>query len=338
MSIGVPIGGSARLLNPGSHIESFARRGGQICAKWVKQGAGLRKTLLDLGLLVLAGAIAVLEFGAYPHLFPATGWSIVAFVVLVALTAPLHYGLMHETMHGNLFADERWNRLAGRLLGITLGLPFETMRFGHLAHHSNNRHKFDRPEYLAPGQSFFAVAPGFYFKTVIGNELIYTLLPLLIFVPMPILRRYAAGLDPNDDGAQIRAAALRSFSNPERRNALRIDLAGIVLFFGAAVYLWGMQWWVFVACVFARWSVLSLLDNAPHYAMPLTSGLEARNTSMPVMFRWLILNQNFHGEHHQTPKRHWSELPEAFRQSALTHDGSWISAVLRQLRGPVVLS
>jgi fatty acid desaturase len=297
----------------------------------------LRKTVLDLGLLTLAGAIAVLEFGAFPQVFPATGWSLAALVAVVALTAPLHYGLMHETMHGNLFANERWNRLAGRLLGITLGLPFETMRFGHLAHHSNNRHKFDRPEYLAPGQPYFAVAPGFYFKTVIGNALIYAVLPLLIFVPMPVLERYAARANANDDAGQVRSAALRSFSNPARRNALWVDLAGIVLFAAIAVYLWGALWWVFAACVLARWSVLSLLDNAPHYAMPLTSGLEARNTSMPIAFRWMILNQNFHGEHHQTPKRHWSELPAAFRQSSLDHDGSWIAAVLRQFRGPVEL-
>jgi fatty acid desaturase len=288
-------------------------------------------------LLLIVATIASLQFGALALFHPA-GAVLIAFIVIAALTAPLHYGLMHETMHGNLFADERWNRRAGRLLGIALGLPFETMRFGHLAHHSNNRHKFDRPEYLAPGQAFLAVAPGFYFKTLIGNALIYTLLPLLIFVPMPVLQRYASGLDPNDDGAQVRAAALRSFSNPERRMTLRMDLAAIVLLFAAALYVWRAQWWVFAACVFARWSVLSLLDNAPHYAMPLTSGLEARNTYMPAMFRWLIMNQNFHGEHHATPKRHWSELPAAFRDAKLSHDGSWIAAVLRQFRGPLVLS
>ncbi|HTT97969.1 MAG TPA: fatty acid desaturase [Rhizomicrobium sp.] len=298
----------------------------------------MRKTVLDLGLLTLAGVVATVEFGVYPRLFPLTGWSLTAFVTLVALTAPLHYGLMHETMHGNLFANERWNRVAGRLLGITLGLPFETMRFGHLAHHSNNRHSFDRPEYLAPGQSYFAVAPGFYFKTVIGNALIYALLPLLIFVPMPVLERYAERANQTDDAGQVRSAALRSFSNPARRNTLRIDLAGIVLFAGVALYLWGSHWWVFAACVLARWSVLSLLDNAPHYAMPLTSGLEARNTTMPAALRWLILNQNFHGEHHLTPKRHWSELPAAFRQSQQAANGSWIAAVLRQFRGPVELS
>jgi len=298
----------------------------------------LRRTLVDCGLLLVVAVIAAMEFGAFPVVVEQDRAAELALIAVCALTAPLHYGLMHETMHGNLFANERWNRLAGRLLGITLGLPFETMRFGHLAHHSNNRHKFDRPEYLEPGQSYFAVAPGFYFKTVIGNALIYAVLPLLIFVPMPVLERYAERANQTDDAGQVRSAALRSFSNPARRTTLRIDLAGIVLFAAVAVYLWGAQWWVFAACVFARWSVLSLLDNAPHYAMPLTSGLEARNTYMPAVFRWLILNQNFHGEHHLTPKRHWTELPAAFRQSALSHDGSWIGAVLRQFRGPVELS
>src|SRR5262245_18546400 len=141
----------------------------------MKQGADLRRALIDCGLLLAEAAIALLQFGALPLLFHPAGVVLIAFVVITARTAPLHYGLMHETMHGNLFADERWNRIAGRLLGITLGLPFETMRFGHLAHHSNNRHKFDRPEYLAPGQLYIAVAPGYYFKTVIGNALIYTL-------------------------------------------------------------------------------------------------------------------------------------------------------------------
>src|SRR6185503_10621556 len=110
-----------------------------------------------------------------------------AFVAIVALTTPLHYGLMHETMHGNLFAKPEWNRAVGRLLGIALGLPWETMRFGHLAHHSNNRHKFDRPEYLAPSDNYFGAAAIYYTKLTIGNALIYALLPLLIFFPISTL-------------------------------------------------------------------------------------------------------------------------------------------------------
>ena len=86
------------------------------------------------------------------------------FVAVVAATAPLHYGLMHETMHGHLFGDEKADRAIGRMLGILLGLPWETMRFGHLAHHSQNRHSFDRPEALRPGQARFLAALVYYFK------------------------------------------------------------------------------------------------------------------------------------------------------------------------------
>jgi len=155
--------------------------GPDICVK-CRTGADLRKTVIDIVLLLGVAVIAALEFGAFPFLFPASGAGAAALIALAALSAPLHYGLMHETMHGNLFASERWNRIVGRALGDTLGLPFETMRFGHLAHHSNNRHTFDRPEHFVPGQSYPAAAAVYYGKLLIGNALIYTLIPLLTFL------------------------------------------------------------------------------------------------------------------------------------------------------------
>jgi len=309
--------------------------GPDICVK-CRTGADLRKTVIDIVLLLGVAIIAALEFGAFPFLFPASGAGAAALIALAALSAPLHYGLMHETMHGNLFASERWNRIVGRALGDTLGLPFETMRFGHLAHHSNNRHTFDRPEHFVPGQSWPAAAAVYYGKLLIGNALIYTLIPLLTFLPLSTIARIPV---PEEAGAQqFRAAALRAFSNPSRKRAVQIDVIAILLLGALAVTLWSAQWWVFAACILARWSVLSILDNAPHYAMPLNSGLEARNTSMPAIFRWLILNQNFHDVHHHNPKLRWTELPETFRRSAREHNGSWFGAVLGQLRGPVELS
>jgi fatty acid desaturase len=296
----------------------------------------LRKNVLDAVFLLAAAMVAALEFGAFPFLVSVNGASVAALIVLAALSAPLHYGLMHETMHGNLFASERWNRAVGRFLGITLGLPFETMRFGHLAHHSNNRHTFDRPEHIAPGQTWPAVAAVYYGKLFIGNALIYTLVPLLTFLPIATIARIPVPAEPG--AQQFRAAALRAFSNPSRKRAAQIDVIAIVLLAALAVTLWSTAWWVFASCILARWSVLSILDNAPHYGMPLDSGLEARNTSMPVWLRWLVLNQNFHDIHHHNPKLRWTELPNAFRQSGRAHNGSWLGAVVGQLRGPVELS
>ncbi|HUB85836.1 MAG TPA: fatty acid desaturase [Rhizomicrobium sp.] len=289
---------------------------------------------IDAALLLAVGIIAVLIFGAAPLLFHV-GWKGgIAFVALAALTAPLHYGLMHETMHGNLFDSEEGNRAAGRALGVTLGLPFETMRFGHLAHHGFNRHSYDRPEAMKPGQSWLSAAGLYYFMLLGGNDLLYAVMSLPIFLPESGVRWVIGKMGDHPDTQAMRNAALRTFTNKARVRAIRIDVIAEVALAALAIWLWGALWWVFAGSVLARWIVLSILDNAPHYAMPLDSGLNARNTAMPRPIRWLILNQNFHGIHHHTPQTHWRELPALFEGTDKSLDGNWAVALLRQFRGP----
>ncbi len=93
-----------------------------------------------------------------------------------------------------------------------------------------------------------------------------------------------------------------------------------------------------MASIVARWFMLSLLDNAPHYGMPLDSGLNARNTRIAGWASWLVLNQNFHGVHHHNPQLHWRDLPGKFQQADERYEGGWLGALLRQFRGPIALS
>jgi fatty acid desaturase len=297
----------------------------------------VRRTIIDSSLAVALAAIAVLQFGLFPLLFPAGGAADLALIAVVVLTAPLHYGFMHETMHARPFTSEAWNRRIGRALGITLGLPWETMRFGHLSHHSLNRHKYDCPEHREPNQAWLSAALVYYGKLLIGNELIYVAVPLVLLPRWSVSQRLFARFDSSEATAQFRTAALRVFSNPARRNAVRLDLALIVGLFALAVILWGAHWWVFAACVLLRWVVLSILDNAPHYATPLGSGLDARDTHMPWALRWLVMNGNYHGIHHGDANLHWSDLPGSFANSKRAYAGSWLVGVLRQFRGPVEL-
>lgn len=297
----------------------------------------MRKTGLDICLLGFAALISALQFGLFPILF-APGWlGAGVLVVLAAVTEPLHYGLMHESIHGNLLRNEKWNRRVGRALGIALGLPWETMRFGHLAHHGFNRHDFDRPEALGPNQSWARAATVYYFKLVIGNAIAYAVAPLLTLVPVSAMKWALENVDRNPDSAPLRMAALRAFSAPAKRHAVQFDLAAIVAFDVLALWLWGAWWPVFVASIVVRWFMLSLLDNAPHYAMPLDSGLNARNTRMPSWTSWLVLNQNFHGVHHHHPQLHWRDLPGKFQQAEQRYEGGWLGALLRQFRGPIEL-
>lgn len=296
--------------------------------------------LLNAALLVGVLALAMIQFALAPPLLLLplhAPLAAVALVLLLALTTPLHYGLMHETMHGHLFGDERWDRAIGRLLGILLGLPWETMRFGHLAHHSLNRHSYDRPEMLRPGQGRLSAAAVYYFKLAIGHALSYALMPLPALLPTRTTARVLSLAGPSPEVEQLRRRALHTFTNPKRRNGLRADIIAIFLVFGLAIWWWGAAWPVFAACVAARWSVQSLLDNAPHYGMPLDSGLDARNTSMPVFLRLLVMNGNYHGIHHHSPQLHWRALPAAFARSGAETEGSWLAAVARQFRGPIEL-
>lgn len=286
--------------------------------------------------LLLGGVVlvAALQFHLPPLLSAMPAVSIVA---LAALTAPLHYGLMHETMHGHLFGREGVDRAIGRFLGILLGLPWETMRFGHLAHHGMNRHSFDRPEAIEPGQTRFRAACLYYFKLVVGHAVTYALMPLPALLPVGTTKWVLSFMGSGPEVDRLRSRALVAFTNPKRRNAIRLDIAVIFALFGLAIWAWGAAWPVFAGCVVARWSVLSLLDNAPHYGMPLESGLNARNTSLPAMVRVLVMNGNYHGIHHHNPQLRWHELPRTFARSGAPSEGSWLAAVARQFRGPIIL-
>ncbi len=293
--------------------------------------------VLNAALLAAIAAIAALEFGLLPHIASLNRVGAALFIAMAAITAPLHYGLMHETMHGHLFGNERVDRAIGRLLGIALGLPWETMRFGHLAHHGLNRHSWDRPEALRPGEARVTTAVIYYFKLIIGHAISYVLMPLPALLPVSTTEGVLRLVSSGPEAEQLRNAALRTFSNIKRRNAVRLDILGIVALFGFAFWAWGAASPVFLACVAARWSVLSLLDNAPHYAMPLDSGLDARNTAMPSWGRLLVMNGNYHGIHHHAPQLSWHELPQAFARSGAATEGSWFAAVARQFRGPLYL-
>lgn len=276
-------------------------------------------------------AISLAQFFLAPLFLHIDFWSAAALVLLCAVTTPLHWGLMHESIHGNLFDDENQNRRAGRLLGNFLCLSWDVMRFGHLLHHSNNRHEFDRPESVQPGASRLAAAPGYFAKLLGGHALISAVSSIGLALPA----RFVEPLFPNAE--PMHTAALRAFGNVERRSRIRSDLFVTIILLAVAGLCWRTSWPIFAATIATRFFVLSLLDNAPHYGTALNSGSYARNTCLPRALEWLVMGHNFHGVHHAATGLKWRELRGMFVRAGAAYEGSWAAMVLRQFRGPVYL-
>ena len=297
----------------------------------------MHSRLTNLVLLAAAMLIAAAVFGAYPLWLAPSAAGETVLVLLAALSGPLHWGLMHESIHGKLFESEAWNRRVGRLLGIALCLDWDVMRFAHLLHHRANRHERDRPEELKPGQSWWRAAGPYFVQLLGGQELGGVIAPLSVLLPAQgtawAVRRIFAG----EACEEMRVVALRTFTDPARRGRIRLDFAAIVALLAFAAWSWGAHWPVFAAAIAARFAVLSLLDNAPHYGTPRDSGTRACNSTLPRPFGLLVLNANFHGVHHQATQLSWQELPREFARSGAVYDARWIAMVLRQFRGPVRL-
>lgn len=282
-------------------------------------------------LLAAALAIALLQFFVAPLMLPASAVGAVAVVFLCVVSTPLHWGLMHESIHGNLFDSAAANRWAGRVLGWFLCLSWDVMRFGHLLHHSHNRHEFDRPEAVPRGGSRRRTAIPYFFKLLGGHALISAASSIALALPFPIARRMIPDAEP------VGTTARRAFSRPDRQKRIRGDFLVTVLFLAGACLCWRSGWPILAASVAARFVILSLLDNAPHYGTALDSGAYARNTHLPRFAEWLVMGHNFHGVHHGATALRWNELRAAFARGGADYEESWASMVLRQFRGPVYL-
>lgn len=285
----------------------------------------------NAALLAAALAVSLLQFFLAPLILPMSAWTVLALILLCAVTTPLHWGLTHESIHGNLFGNPVANRRAGRVLGNFLCLTWDVMRFGHLLHHSNNRHEFDRPEAVPAGGSRLGAAGPYFLKLLGGHALISAASSIGLALPSSIVQQLIPKAEP------MRTAALRAFTNKERQARIRIDLCMTVLFAAVAAFCWGRYWPIFAATIVARFMMLSLLDNAPHYGTAIDSGTYARNTSLPRWAHWLVMGHNFHGIHHGATGLRWQELRAAFSGAGKSFEGSWPAMVVRQFRGPVYL-
>lgn len=294
---------------------------------------------LNLLLVVLALGMSGWLWIVLPLLLPALpalGWSLL--IVVMATTS--YWSLLHEGIHAVLLPGRRLNDALSRLLAIGFPAPFVVLRFGHLKHHQFNRTAIDRSEVFDPALTTRGAAAWRYYpQLLIGLYASEVVALLLVWSPSAWLLRLAQRL-PAEPGLPSLAQSLeRQLLKPDTLRAMRLDSLASLALMACSVWLYGAHVWMLLLALLGRGLLISLTDNAYHYATPLHAPgddvRQARQLDLPCWASALILHFNYHATHHRYPALPWSKLPAAASAQDRQFAQPYARALLRQLRGPI---
>ncbi|WP_445146719.1 fatty acid desaturase [Dyella sp. Tek66A03] len=293
----------------------------------------------NVALLGLVAAAVLIQLIAWPFLLRQWGVSALWVAVPLVVLSPTHWGLIHESIHGQLWPQRRLNEWLGRALAIAFMLPYDAVRFGHLMHHRFTREPFDRPDVHDGVTHHMLARIGYYTRLLGGLYLGELVLPLLAFLPTTRVCRLVMHTIRGEDpiGRDVQRLFLGFAGNQERRIRIRRDWLLSVTLHACAFYLYGPWWPALAITMFLRGLWHSLADNLPHYDVTLDEQERARNFRAPAIWRPVLMNHHLHRLHHQHPTLPWTALPTLARvgaaASATDTDVGYFRAALRQFRG-----
>jgi fatty acid desaturase len=292
-------------------------------------------------LLAFALAALLYELAGLPLLLRAEGGPsllLLATLIPVVFATPIHWGLIHEGIHGQLARDRRANEWLARALAIGLAMPFDAVRFGHLMHHRFTREPFDRPDVHDALSPRWRRRVAYYARLMGGLYLAELLLPLVAFLPARLASAIVArGVGAHGgEGVQVQRLFANHAGDPVRRRRARRDWLASLALHAAAFALYGKGWPVLLAAMYLRGLWLSVADNLPHYGVALDEPGRARDFRVPRGMGVLLMNHHLHRQHHLHPTLPWTALPAL----AQTGDAagapprtSYLAAVVRQFSG-----
>ncbi|NLP61175.1 fatty acid desaturase [Paraburkholderia sacchari] len=298
----------------------------------------------NITLIAVAGLALAHQLFGLPLLLRAAGgssltlWLSLLPVVLIVLATPIHWGLIHEGIHGQLLPSRRANEAVARLLSISLAIPFDAVRFGHLMHHRFTREAFDRPDVDDARGPRWLRRAAWYARLLGGLYVAELCAPLLAFVPARMAQTLVVrGVGAHGaDGQVVQRLFGNHAADPVRRRRARRDAFGSLALYGFAFALYGKAWPVLLVTMYLRGLWLSLADNLPHYGVALDEPGRARDFRVPRGVGVLLMNHHLHRQHHLHPMLPWVALPALARAEAAASmhaRAPYWRAALRQFRG-----
>ena len=243
-----------------------------------------------------------------------------------ALVMNSAYSLIHEAEHNLFHPDARVNVAAGVILALFFPAPFHLIRQTHLGHHVRNRsddEAFDlyfdgQSRWLRLGQVYSTLSGFFWFSIALG-----TLLgPVLPF----ILKSRFWKFDRMSE-------SITESLNPRYWRSIQIESVAAIALHGVLIYFTGAKLLHYLFVLYAFGWLWSSMQYVHHFHAERDVRLGAFNLKSFFLFDWILLNHNWHLNHHAHPTVPWIHLPKV----DLGERGvrrSFLRAYLRLWKGP----
>lgn len=213
-----------------------------------------------------------------------------------------NFAFMHEAVHGVAAPHHKVNYALGLFAGAVCFLPFSLWKAIHIEHHYWTGN-FDKDPALAvvkkyPGSSRFMKG--------VFTVMWRTRFPLMAFFQYIVFW----------------AHSVIKLSNDRRDLVLWVSLVSPLLLWGSMVYALTLPQLAVVGLGIFLYSLLFDFINLPHHVGVYSYDSEerkgiwdqhsvVRSCRYPSLVEHLVLNFNFHTEHHMMPDLPWHELPKA---------------------------
>jgi fatty acid desaturase len=279
-----------------------------------------------LNLLIAAVQLTVLLLliHAAGHVQP--GWPLFGLALGYGLAMNSMYATLHEAEHNIFHPNSHVNETVGIIAALFFPAPFHLLRQGHLGHHLRNRSDdeafdfyFESDSRVWKNLALYGILTGFFWLMIQVANLIALAAPWL--------------LQPKYLSFDRQTAAFMQSLNPCYRRNIQLEAAAIYLLHGSFIFFWHipLKNYAIMLCGFGLlWSTIQYVH---HYGTIRDVQKGARNLKMFFLIDWLLLNHNWHLNHHMNPTLPWIYLPKADSGQDVSR-GSLLMAYLRMWRGP----
>lgn len=213
-----------------------------------------------------------------------------------------NFAFMHEAVHESAAPNRRLNYGLGLFAGAVCFLPFSLWKAIHIEHHywTGNFHKDPALEVVKkyPDSSRFMKA--------VFTVMWRTRFPLMAFFQYIVFWAHSG---------------IKLYKDP-RNLVLWVSLVSPLVLWGSCVYALSFSQLAVVGLGIFLYSLLFDFINLPHHVGVYSYDPQerkgvwdqhsvVRSCRYPFLVEHLVLNFNFHTEHHMMPDLAWHELPKA---------------------------